>query len=137
MKLPYAEDINYWKSGKSTPDTWLDKCENIIEQLGGTVHLRAKGKMEDREAFLMEFSFGDERFRILFPVLPQKKDDPKAAQRQAATLLYHDVKARSLRASIFGNKPAFFDFLILEDGRTVSQLNTPEINNYIPKLLTQ
>lgn len=135
MDLPYAEDINYWKTSKSTPDTWLDKAEGVIEGLGGQVSVRAKGKTNGKTAFLMEFTFNPEKFRIVWPVLPSERGDTRSAERQAATLLYHDVKARSLRASIFGNRSAFFDFLQLEDGRTVTQLSSQELIDYIPKAL--
>lgn len=138
MNFPYAEDINYWKTGKSTPDTWLDKAENIIEKLGGNVTIRAIGKTEGRKAFLIEFTFGEDKFRALWPVLSTKfvcKDEARATERQAATLLYHDVKARSLRCAIFGARNAFFDFLLLEDGRTVSQLSCPELMGSMPKML--
>ena len=106
--LPYAEDINYWKTGKSTPDTFLDRAEAIIEKLGGQVSMRAKGKMDGRGAYLMEFTFGADTFRAVWPILPTYRDDVRAAERQAATLLYHDVKARSLRASIFWSEKRLF-----------------------------
>lgn len=137
MDLPYAETINYWKTSKSSPDSWLDKAESIIEQLGGEVSIRAIGKQDGNRAFIMDFSFSEERFRAVWPVLPVKGNDMKAAERQAATLLFHDIKSRSLKASIFGARNAFFDFLMLPGGRTLSQVSTPEIENFIPKALNK
>lgn len=135
--FPNAEDINYWKTGKSTPDTWLDKAEKVINDLGGEVVLRALGKVEDRSGFLMDFKFGDEKFRAVWPVLPVKNDkDIKAAERQAATMLFYDVKSRSIRAAVFGVRNAFFDFILLENNHTVSQLSNEMLIEYTPKLLT-
>ena len=133
MKLPFAEDMNYWKSGKSTPDKWLDSAENIIIKLGGIVTLRAKGSHNGRIAFCMDFGFDTDQFRAVWPVLPTKADDVKASERQAATMLFHDVKSRSLRASIFGPRTAFFDFLLLEDGKSILQFTNKELIEYIPK----
>lgn len=90
------------------------------------------------KAFLMEFTFGEDKFRALWPVLSTEyeyNDNDKASKRQAATLLYHDVKARSLRCAIFGARNAFFDFLLLEDGRTTAQLSSPELIDRMPKFL--
>ncbi len=138
MDLPYAEKVNYWKTSKSTPDVWLDRAQEIIEKLGGVVTVRALGMTLGRKAFLIEFAFTEDRFRALWPVLPTEheyNDNDKAAKRQAATLLYHDVKSRSLRCAIFGARNAFFDFLLLEDGRTPVQLSSPELIDRMPKFL--
>ena len=136
MNLPYAEDINYWQSGKSSPDVWLEKIERMIEGFEGKVRTIAMGKMEERTAYLIEFTHSGDTYRIMFPVLPTKNGDKEqAARRQAATLLYHDVKARLLRAEIFTVKSAFFEFLLLPDGRTVSQVAVPELLELEPKLL--
>ena len=137
-KLPYAEKVNYWKTSKSTPDVWLDRAQEIIEKLGGVVSVRAIGMALSRKAFLIEFAFAEDRFRALWPVLPTQyeyNDNDKAAKRQAATLLYHDVKSRSLRCVIFGARNAFFDFLLLEDGRTPAQLSSPELIDSMPKFI--
>lgn len=138
MDLPYAEDMPYWKSGQSQPDTWLDKAEAIIEKLGGEVSMRAQGKQDGRKAYLLDFEFQPNRFRAIWPVLPTKNDKGasiKAAERQAATMLYHDVKARSLRANIFGPRTAFFEFLVLGDGRTAGQLTNQQLISLTPKAL--
>lgn len=138
MELPFAEKVNYWKTSKSTPDVWLDRAQEIIEKLGGIITIRAIGTTLGRKAFLIEFAFGEDKFRALWPVLPTEyeyKDKDRAATRQAATLLYHDVKARSLRCAVFGARNAFFDFLLLEDGRTPAQLSSPELIGRMPKFL--
>lgn len=134
MNLPFAEEMNYWKSGKSQPDKWLDNAEDIIEKLGGEVSLRAKGKHEDRIAYCMNFSFGSDKFKAIWPVLPSKTDDNRSAERQAATMLFHDVKTRALRCSIFGHRVAFFDFMLLENGRLTIELTDNQLIEYVPNL---
>lgn len=133
--LPDAEDLNYWKTSKSQPGTWLDRTESIIEELGGTVQMRAKGQQHGREAYLLEFRFGEHRFRAVWPVLPTRTDSEKAARRQAATMMYHDCKARALRCKIHGPRIAFFEFLMLPDGRTAGQLTAPELLEHTPQAL--
>lgn len=134
-EYPNAEDLNYWKTSKSNPGTWLDRTEKVIEDLGGTVLLRAKGKEAGRSAFLMEFEIEGDRFRAIWPVLPSKSGDESAAERQAATMLYHDAKSRVLRCAVFGARVAFFDFLLLDDGRTAAQLTSRELLENTPKAL--
>lgn len=140
--LPYAEDLSYFKTSKSNAGSWLDKTEALIEKHGGSVLLRAKGKNLESSAFLVEFVFEADRFRAVWPVLPSKyegKDsDPifiRAAERQAATMLHHDCKARCMKVAIFGARLAFFDFLLLDDGRTAGQLSTPELADHTPVAL--
>lgn len=133
--LPNAEDLNYWKTSKSQPGTWLDRTESVIEDLGGEVQMRARGKKDGREAYLLQFTFGPDQFRIVWPVLPTRTNSQKAAERQAATMMYHDCKARALRCKIHGPKIAFFEYLMLGDGRTAGQLSAPELAEHTPKPL--
>lgn len=135
MNLPFAEDMNFWKSGKSQPDKWLNNAEDIIEKLGGKVTLTAKGKQDDRAAYCMDFVFGNEKFKAIWPVLPSKTGNNRASERQAATMLFHDVKSRSLRCAIFGPRIAFFDFILLENGKTASQVTNKELIEYTPQSL--
>lgn len=130
-QLPYAEDINYWQTSKGSPDMWVDKAVKIIESFGGNVLAEGYGKSNGRAAYMITFAFEDEEYRIVFPVLPTKGSNERAARVQAATLLYHDVKAKLLNASILGVRNAFFQYLLLTDGRTVSQLATPELSQEI------
>lgn len=136
--LPYAEDVNYWKTGRSGSDTWIEKAKNLIEEIGGEVisesfsHLPKTGQA----AFLIEFTSGPDTFKIIWPVLPTKYDgEESAARRQAATFLYHDVKAKCMMAKIFGVRGAFFPFLELPGGKVAAQLSSPEVMKRIPKLL--
>jgi hypothetical protein len=138
MQKIYAEDVgHYWRTGTSSPDTWIDKARREIAAANGEVLGEAFGRDEmGRAAFLLEFSFDGERFRIVWPVLESRTGNEKAARIQAATFLYHDVKARCMAAKVLGKRAAFFNYLLLPDGRTAAQLAAPELVNLYPKMLT-
>jgi len=138
MKLPYAENMPYWKSGQSSPGTWLDKAGDLIEKRGGIVTMKAEGRYNDRSGFMIDFKFDSQKFRIIWPVLPTKgKNVGVAARRQAATMIYHDVKGRINRLLILGPRAAFFEFQLLPDGRTVGQLSNQALIDYVPQQLLQ
>ena len=138
MKLPYAEDVgNYWKTGQSAPDTWIDKARAEIRAAGGKVLSEAFGRDQDgRAAYMLVFSFGPEQYRAVWPVLPTRTNNERAARIQAATMLYHDIKAKAVAAKVHGARAAFFQFLLLPDGRTAPQAADAELTTVWPKLLT-
>ncbi len=136
--LPFAEDVNYWKSGRSSPDTWIEKAKRLIEEIDGEIvsesftHLPKTGQA----AFLIEFTHCIDTFKIIWPVLKSKYGgEEAAARRQAATFLYHDIKAKCMKAKIFGIRGAFFPFLALPGGVVAAQLTSPEVMKMIPKML--
>lgn len=132
----YAEDLNYWKTGKSSPDTWIDRARKEIEVAGGTVDNEAFGRdASGRSAYMLAFSFGADRFRVVWPVLESKSGDERAARIQATTMLYHDVKARYVTAKVLGIRSAFFGYLLLPDGRQAGMVASPELLNAMPKML--
>lgn len=133
----YAEDVgNYWKTGQSAPDTWIDRAKAEIKGAGGKVFSEAYGSDGGgRSAYMIEFGFGDERFRAVWPVLKSRTNNERAARIQAATMLYHDIKAKAVSAKVHGAKAAFFQYLLLPDGRTAAQVATPDIAGLYPKLL--
>lgn len=135
MELPYAEDINYWKTGKSSPETWIERTLKIISNSGGEIIREAFGSESGRAAYLIEFSINGDNFKIVWPVLTSKTDNDKAARVQAVTLLYHDTKAKCLKATVWGHRTAFFEYLTLPDGRQASQLSAPEIMAHVPDIL--
>lgn len=136
----YAEELgHYWKTSESSPDSWLDKAAKQIESLGGHVFVRSFGLGQNgRAAYCVEFSINDIPFKIIWPVLESKYSIPAdhdilAARRQSATLLFHDVKARCLSSKIIGVKAAFFNFLMLPDGRMASEATIPELTLGLPE----
>lgn len=135
--MTYADDVNYWKTSTVAPDTWIDKAKTEIKAAGGKVLSDAFGDQEGRAAFMLEFSFGRDRFRVVWPVLqPRSQKDIRAARVQAATMLYHDVKAKCVSAKVHGMRAAFFQYAMLPDGRTMAQAAEPEIAAMYPKLLS-
>lgn len=133
MELPYAEDVgHYWQTGSSSPDTWIEKAKRQIEDVGGLINADAYGSMEGRAAYMIAFSIGDDKFKVVFPILPSKSGRELAAKRQAATMIYHDIKAKCMVASVLGTKAAFFSYLMLPDGRTASEIATPELAGAFP-----
>jgi hypothetical protein len=133
----YAEDVNYFKTSTVAPDTWIDKAKAEIKAAGGRVLGEAFGNMDGRAAFMLEFTFGADRFRAVWPVLPSKlKGNERACRIQAATMLYHDVKAKCVSAKVHGARAAFFQYAVLPDGRTAAQVAAPELLEMYPKMLT-
>lgn len=131
-KLPFAEDSNYWQTSKSSPGHWIDKAAYQVEKIGGHVSMRGMGShpSSGRSAYILIFEIDNDSFRIVWPVLPLKSTTllkAKAAQRQAATLLFHDVKARCLSSAILGARIAFFSFILLSDGKVASESSKDEI----------
>ncbi len=138
MNQVYADEVNYWKTGTTAPDTWIDNAKKEIARAGGKVLGEAFGRDESgRAAYMLDFAFGSERFRAVWPVLPiRRPQDERAARIQAATMLYHDIKAKCVSAKVHGARAAFFQYLALPDGRTAAQLAAPELTTTWPKLLT-
>jgi hypothetical protein len=136
----YAEDVgHYWKTGQSSPDTWVDKAKAEIVSVARdkkAILNEAYGKDgQGRAAFMLEFVLSSERFRLVWPVLPSRSGNERAAKIQAATMLYHDVKARCVTAKVLGGRAAFFTYLLLPDGRTAAQVAAPELQDRYPRLL--
>lgn len=136
MILPNAENLNYWKTSKTSPDSWIDKAIREIEKVGGeiTAYYFAHTP-EFGAAYRLDFTFEIDNFRAIWPVLPSKNDDNKAAKIQAATMLYHDIKGRMIAVKVFGFRYAFLNFYILPNGKPLSALGNDEIQDHIIKLL--
>ena len=61
-------------------------------------------------------------FRIEWPILPVKNEkDRTAARRQAATFIYHDVKAACMKLKVWPPEVVFMAGLLDEQGRTYAQ----------------
>lgn len=146
--LPYAEDMNYWKTGKSSPDVWMGRAKLEIAKVGGIVLQEAYGSEEivGRGAYMIRFSAnGIDEFKLVWPVLPVKglrahqkplTDCQRAAKIQAATMLFHDVKSRCVAARVFGIRTAFFAFLVLPSGQAAAEITSQALQESLPFLLS-
>ena len=133
MNLPYAEDIkHYWETSRSSSDEWVDRAKRLILSMGGNILQEAFGSIDGKSAFMLKFELDSSEFKVVWPILPSRSEKFQAAKRQAATLLYHDIKAKAMTASVLGTKTAFFSYLMLPDGRAASELATPELTEYWP-----
>lgn len=88
-----------------------------------------------RAGFMLAFILEGERFTIKWPVLQSKKGNLQAAQRQAATALYHEIKAACVKVKFLGARSAFLAFLMLPDGRTASEVGSPELLEILPGII--
>lgn len=133
----YAEDVNYWKSSRSGPDTWLDKAKVEIRRAGGQV-VGSGSFSEDltgRAGFMLAFTLANDNFTVKWPVLKSKSGDHKAAQIQAATALYHEVKAACVKVKFLGARAAFLAYLMLPDGRTASESTSETLVTALPQII--
>ena len=87
----------------------------------------------DGSSFALQL--GGEPFKITWPVLPTRHGSQKAAQIQAATMLYHDIKARCVSAKVLGGRAAFLTYLQLPDGRNASEAASTELVAALPAML--
>ena len=131
----YAEDVNYWQTSQSSADTWIDKAKKEITGIGGNIMTESFADQQGRSAFLLEFRLGSDVFKVVWPILPSYSGKDRAAKVQAATMLYHDVKAKVVSAKVLGIRTAFFTYLVLPDGRTAAQASGSEIARYVPNIL--
>ena len=67
-------------------------------------------------------------------MLPSRGRNEGAARIQAATLIYHDTKAKCLSAVVLGARAAFFSYWMLPDGRTAVEASVPELAKGIPAI---
>ncbi len=129
-----AEELgHYWQTSKTAPDAWLDKAEGMIEGHGGTVLSRGHGKAEGKEAYMLAFELEGQAYKVVWPVLDSRRNK-RAARIQAATLLHHDIKSKIVTAKVLGNRTAFFQYLVLSDGRTTAEVADPELMHMLPDL---
>lgn len=133
--LPFANELPYFKTGKSSAESWVLKTEKLIESAGGIVHTRLMGKSLGLEGIMIQFAIEGSQFKLTWPVLPvEKMIDESAALRQCGTMIYHDTKARINRIRIFGPKVVFADWLILENGQTLAQSHESLISGMLNNL---
>ena len=115
--------------------SWLEKTEVLIKNFGGAHIVSSKGSDGDKTAYLIQFDYQGDTYRVFWPVLPyQREEHELAANRQAATMLYHDVKDRLLRVKVFGVRQSFFEHMLLPSGKTVGSLSNSDLQDQIPKI---
>lgn len=135
-----AEDLPYWKTGTSAPDKWLEKAATEIERAKGSMefHGLAKHPKTGKWFYLMRFKIEGDFYKMEWPVLSAwstAKSAPQACRRQAATMLYHDVKAACVKTRVLGARVAFFAHLEVDGGRTASELGSSELVSAFPLAL--
>jgi hypothetical protein len=131
----YAEDVNYWQTSRSSADDWILKSCKLIESFGGIIITEAFGKQGSNSAYVIQFALLDTMYKIVWPVLESKTGNIRAARVQAATLIYHDIKAKCLTARVLGIRAAFFNYLMLPNGQPAFILQAEELVQNLPKLL--
>jgi len=133
IDIVYADDVNYWKTSGASSESWLEKTKKLISDFGGIVHSEMLGTFNGRSALMLGFVFEDNQYKIVYPVLAVRQEqDVPHAKRQAATALYHEVKALVVSAKFRGIRATFHSYLVLSDGRTAGELSAPEIVDAIP-----
>lgn len=131
----YAEHVNYWKtSRKTTSDGWIEKAKKELQNIGGNVIEEGFIRQEGKSAFLFSFVLENEQYKMIWPVLQsQYLEQEKAAKVQASTALYYEVKNTCVKAKFLGTRVAFIGYLMIDDGRTISQLNNEEFQEKLPE----
>jgi|GEM_PF-1415523 len=132
----YAEDVPYFLSSQTAADTWIDRAKKEIVSINGKIQAEAFGADgSGRAAFMLAFTISDETFKVIWPVLSSRTNKEKAAKIQAATALYHDVKARVVSAKFLGARNAFFGYLMLSTGQTASEATSADFLDLVPHLM--
>jgi len=119
----YAEDVNYLNTGKSNPDVWIERAKKEIRNISGKILQSGYAEQNGQAAFLLKFQIGDDTFDIKWQTLPghYARTTELMRKRQAATLLFHDVKHRCVMAKIRGIRSTFLEYLTLPNGQTMGE----------------
>lgn len=133
----YAEDLPYWNTSQRTgADEWLEKAKEEIKRAGGSILSSMYGDDElGRAGFMIRFRFGQDEFRMFWQVVQSKTKNQKKAKIQAATMMYHAIKARAVEVRVRGARAAFYGDLLLTDGRTVVEASEEAFLDRLPALL--
>lgn len=134
--MVYAHEVNYFKTSKTQPDTWIERAKKEIRNIGGVIVSEVYGMQDGQAAFQLRFRIADEEYLINWRVLPIiYKTDERAAVIQAATLLYHDVKHKVVMAKVKGVRRAFLEYLLLPNGVPAGEIASSERHNLLPQIL--
>lgn len=133
QEIIYGDTVNYWKTSTKASESWLASTKKLIQDIEGKVHTEMIATVSGKTAIMLGFAIGDDNYKIVYPILAIRKEaDRQAATIQAATALYHEVKALIVSAKFRGIRGAFTAYLVLPDGRTAGDLSAPEIANAMP-----
>ena len=138
LKQPYADSLPYWKTSNISAESWIDKAKEELRRANGKIVTEMFASAEGKEGYMLTFSFGEDVFSIQWPVLKpssSKEADKKSAKVQAATMLYHDIKARCVSARVLGIRSAFMGYLLMANGQTADQVSNADYMMMIPKVL--
>lgn len=138
MQMKHAEELNYWRTSKSDPDSWIEKSKAQLVALGAKIEAQGFGANGDgKAAYMFGFSIGSDKFKIIWPVskLKYSNSPERAARVQAATMLYHYVKSVALFVAVVGPKTALFSHYMLPDGRMASEVADNQLAAMTPQLL--
>ncbi len=137
MTSEEAKNLPYWKTGRSSPDEWLRQAVRLIEKVGGEVNESGIIMQHGSEVVLIGFKLDGDQFRLVWPVLVHEPKENQAAVRQAATMLYHDVKARCVAAMVKGARWAFHAEMILPNGKPAGSLSDEDLMKTLPEICRQ
>lgn len=123
----YAEKLPYFKTSSKSPDAWIDKAKIEIDRAGGIMLSEGFGESEGVAAYMLRFEIDGSRYRIVWPLAKSEWASPdkafrNASRKQAATMLYHDIKAMCVKARAIGTQVAFFSHLELSNGKVASEM---------------
>ena len=123
----YAEKLPYFKTSQKGPDVWIDKAKIEIDRAGGVMLSEGFGESEGKAAYMLRFEIEGSRYRIIWPLAESLYHSPdkafrNASRKQAATMLYHDVKAMCVKARAIGAEVAFFSHLELSNGKVANEM---------------
>lgn len=139
-KKRYAEELNYFKTSKASADSWIAKAKREIMSIGGRVTGEAYLNDADtgRAAYMLAFTLEGRLYSAKWPVMPTKRgtdQDQQAAKVQAATALYHDIKARVVTCKFREVSFAFLNYQVLPNGQTVAEAADSSMVEQLPILL--
>lgn len=130
--LPLAHTVPYFKTGRSTPDSWINKTKQLLRKLGATNIDEGFLSISGHATFGLSFKFGQDTFRVTWPVLtPKDPGDESAARIQAATYVFHQCKEMCIAAAVLGPRSAFVSYLLLPTGRTVVESSNSLIAEHV------
>lgn len=130
--LPFGDELPYWKTSKSSADSWVAKTIELLKKLGAKNISEAFASSGGVSSFVIVFHAGDEMFRVVWPVLRVRQPENQTAARiQAATLMYHDCKAKAVAAKALGLRTAFIGQLVLPNNCTVQESAQPMIAQHV------